>query len=72
MMKTFISSTGTCHLVDASRGVTACGRKYFTPEASSAYNLITCRVCEAHLRNCHVCQKSLKEQQVREGKMRHE
>lgn len=45
MMATFISSTGTSHLMDASRGVTPCGRKYFTPEARSAFNLVTCRRC---------------------------
>ena len=66
MMATFISSAGTSHLMDVSRGVTACGRRYFTPEARSAFNLVTCRRCAAHLRGCQRCQQALREQQARE------
>lgn len=66
MMVTFVSSAGTSHLMDASRGVTACGRKYFTPHYHSAFNLITCRKCAAHLGRCGRCQELLAEQQRRE------
>jgi hypothetical protein len=58
MMVTFISSSGTSHL-----GVTACGRKYFTPEPRSSFNMVTCRVCASHLRGCERCQELRREQQ---------
>lgn len=40
ILATFISGAGTCHLLSVSTGVTACGRKYFTPTARSAFNIV--------------------------------
>lgn len=67
MIATFISATGRSHLIDVSRSTTACGRRYsFGPTPGSAFDLVTCRVCAAHLRDCGRCQDLLEAQQRRE------